>query len=1198
MLPVSESFPLQSDSSPSLISKERARPSLTTQTTSEGAFLDFLYPAPALAWMSAANVQQRERRQRLNAKRMPERVVQATRGYSSGSHVQLSALPDAQGGDDISQDSTAKSIGEAVPSTGRTLADDAEVEESAEDRSDSMQQISLSLDMEEQPGDDNEFAQSPADPAQSSDPPLDDEATSDPLRYLRRLLSGMKPPRGEDGTLRSWKLYNCLDEDDRRDPLLKNEFLQWLVTQDNTVANAHGISLYWSLPLSERRLPTYQAALKAFIRRKDLDSAVGLHKEALNNIDNGGQITKELFRYALRETLLETALLVQTQHHDHFSGPGQTHQLALFWLNVADMPDLMDVTSSTVKKLGWWKKRSKKTVDQYFPLALRLCHEALDRLMQGYLSKVYSRGSEASEKLYLVVEFICKHDGNAAAFMEKSLMSLLQKHVHSQFYSRVHHIASCMYLEARKAGHFQPSEGLLSLLLARVVRYRDSLRRHERGTRNLTTARIVSDSKRLHGKLSRPALHDLMSYHASQGEKQKVRRYFDVLKEQYPDYDQYEEILWTLVYVHGRVADSRSAKAAFEEVEQIAKEHNRSPDVKCFNVLLYAQCRTNDVRGAIVTMSNIAAAGLKPNVHSFGPILDALAREGDIRGIQNMLEQYDSLTASPRVTDFVRSQLTALVKNDKLTEAWELLGDSVERLRRGELLGSLTGCFNIMITSYATRRDVDSMMRVYSWMRQEGIRRDGDTYSGLMKALTRYRQTNAARQVMAYVMKADKLKPTALHYAILMTGFMQQDEPKEVLRVNAEMLERNIRPTTTTEMLYLKAKALYEQRARQRAGSLGGADGALEDVLAELRKAFAGRKASSLASKSNLLGSDPTASSGVAVAASAYLADAMKLHGRRKRLDAVRSLLEQFRKEMLRQGQDTGDIPMPILSAVMEALYHAREYVEVERYWKVAKTQADKFASSSGIMEMADSLRSTVQVPEVSRTTVASPDSPPKEDARAEIGFAAASDGAVDVVSEPPPQASSSLISRPVPGRKYILTEPLRYYLKSLFWQDRCGDMITTFTNLLRQGYTFDMITWNRYIELLCVSSPPLALLAFTLTERFLISNFPGWSDRGLNWPPKKSSRAENLQHLRARYVNLYVLMPQYRTMIWLARALLRLKRAETGEGRDWKREAGGLHRLIGSSSQIEQRAPKTFAAVQDMPRIDEKWQSRALDLE
>jgi pentatricopeptide repeat-containing protein PET309 len=156
--------------------------------------------------------------------------------------------------------------------------------------------------------------------------------------------------------------------------------------------------------------------------------------------------------------------------------------------------------------------------------------------------------------------------------------------------------------------------------------------------------------------------------------------------------------------------------------------------------------------------------------------------------------------------------------------------------------------------------------------------------------------------------------------------------------------------------------------------------------------------------------------------------------------------------------------------------------------------------------------------------------------------------------------------------------------------------MVSSVANILSQGYTLDNSTWNIFIEHLLRPSPPFALLAFRLTERYLIPSFPGW----MKGKPvtNLSARVQGLQYIQARYLSPDQLMPRYSTLVKLAAAVLEIRHVDAmGLRRSKTSEFGNedLRKHVGTMKQIQKHAPRTLYAVQTMPTVGDSIQTTLL---
>jgi pentatricopeptide repeat-containing protein PET309 len=167
-----------------------------------------------------------------------------------------------------------------------------------------------------------------------------------------------------------------------------------------------------------------------------------------------------------------------------------------------------------------------------------------------------------------------------------------------------------------------------------------------------------------------------------------------------------------------------------------------------WNALLHAHSRADDIDGALATMKRLVASGLTPDDYSFHPLLELYAARGDVDSVMDLLEQYDDLSGMPRTTALYGSLMTAHSNTNDVESARKILQELISKVKAGEVKGTLTKCFNILLASLALRREIDETMRVYQWMRDEQIEVDNMTYAALMQSLTAYRQADAAWKIL------------------------------------------------------------------------------------------------------------------------------------------------------------------------------------------------------------------------------------------------------------------------------------------------------------------------------------------------------------------------------------------------------------------------------------------------------------------
>ena len=730
-------------------------------------------------------------------------------------------------------------------------------------------------------------------------------------------------------------------------------------------------------------------------------------------------------------------------------------------------------------------------------------------------------------------------------------------------------LASYIYRLYKRSPEFNPSVALLQRLL-----FYWKSRRHlvasgntGRTTEPLHIEVVISDYKRQHGRLDDRALFVLMETHAYLGDIASVRsfaqEYRNVHKEEGTTIE--PSRLWPLIYVHAIRNDS---VAAATQLARIKDDYGVAPDLRCWNTLMFAYQRVDDLVGALSTLDKLLSTNIRPDAFTFGPILSMYGKQGDIDSAKDMLSLAEDYGITP-TTLMLNGLITASVNAGDMQGAERALADAMQAVKEGKAEGSLTICLNTMMTAHALRRDSEMTMNIYRYMKEKNMRLEGNTYAALLQALCVFRQTNAAYKILRSIMTVENVRPTAFHYAIIMAGYVNQGMYLEALQVQKDMDQKQIKPSISTRMAYFKAKALAEAAARDSSNmdGLGTVDPMpLQDTIDEMLQML--DKAEPI-----VRGKDPepgTKHLSDRTENLAYMTSLIHMHGQRRCFEAVQELFNRYAISKEKSSFDEEAIPIRLLTAMMSAQLRAGEYGEVMRYWELAKVQADKQR----------------QVPGPESSLSRKPKARNTEDP--------ATFENQTLTSKPSQTASKA--------QRYILSRPLRYYLAALFAGSppQMQEMTTTIASLLRDRYSLDNRTWNEYIVLLCRGNPPRALLAFTLVERYLIPDWPGWTRpnhtlTNATARPKAADHMSGMQYIRARYLAPGQLLPEYRTMVHLASALLSLQRQEAiGRTAD-AGEDRSVEAQVGTLKAIRERAPRTLQAVQSMPTVHDNLQRRLI---
>lgn len=1163
------------------------------RTTPEAPFLDFLYPPQALALLRRGGGARLERWDYRNERRLPRGFVHATRGYSSKTskgkkETQKQRMlsqnleeATAEGGTSNPRLPTHSDVeGDNIHVANMDPNTEVRNQETTADRDAFGSSPTVEVQDQEWTADRDAFGVVP--PAEVQD--QEKTASTDELeleqmpaspRGLREIMTASKnnaalddPKKSFEYTKAAWNIYERLLQKDRDD--VKVRFLEWLSQNYNEAAETHCLEVYHSIPATDRTMTVYKAALAAFVRSNLFGLAEQEHAEALNRLINGHELSIWLCSTAVENEMWDLASRVKDQLYAKHRGAERTWVEQLFWRQMAEMPDLLSKAISLSKHFRMLVQTNAISMEfQEFSIGMfkmAIIQEYTTPDDGKCLTTPRARKSLRDGQIRYLIGRVQLTSADSPGFFSDVLNELTESTSAVQYYD-AHKTVSYMYRQYRTMSGVVPSQTLLQSLLVRLLEYAEGVASVGEYPSSLSLSTLREDWIKFYQKLNVKAYHDIMRYCARIGDPEAVEAYFDLLRQDYPRYEEQEPLLWTLVYVYARRGEIKPAIAAFEQINTAAEEAGKLPNLRIWNALLHAHSRATDLQGALATMERLLASGLKPNAHTFHPLTELYSVRGDVESVQDLLDQHDQLSTSPRSTHLYGSLMTAYANSDDLTAARNVLQEALAKVEANEVEGSLTTCFNILLTSLALARDSTATMRAYRWMKKVGVEADSFTYAALMQSLIAYRQTDAAWKILKSAMPENGLPPRAFHYAIVMTGFVRERAFDSALNIHKQMLRRNIKPTLSTDAIYAKAKALSKLLPTPRQ-SQEIIDYPVEMVLEEIEEALqdpaAGLAAKEPQTYSALEHQSPQA---------LLFSNLIYTYGKSKLLEGVQVLMQRFTQlDNGRSDQSLEAMPLRILSALMPAYIHAERWDDVQSCWDLAKQQTDAIIARKSIplliSHKADHQKAAnILKMSVADTTIDGQINPPDNSFRANR------------------KQDREDPSKPDPALRVLLSQPLRHYINALALQSRFNEMISTVAKVLTEGYVLDRQTWNFFIQHLLRPSPPLALLAFRLTEKYLIPSFSGWM-RGKPVAPF-SQRAQGLHYMVARYLRPNELVPRYELLVKLGAALLEIRRRDALGTNKPKSDDADLNRYIGTTKQIRQSAPQTVYAVQSMPSVD-----------
>ncbi|KAK6002138.1 hypothetical protein QM012_001776 [Aureobasidium pullulans] len=989
--------------------------------------------------------------------------------------------------------------------------------------------------------------------------PKDSSSSSaSPTRAHQELLVLLDSPSPDQSflSLDIERIWNFLSQIPDPSPDLLCRAIHWFSNIDDRTAAQHAVDLFADIPDGLKSPTVYGNVIRSNLRLDRQSVAAALHKEASVLPAAGSIASGHLMAVAVHESDWPLAVNILKEWESYTGAVCRGGTAPLFDETTKILRQFLDQVHHLRRLCS--QRMQDGVEDESTQDLQRLYRLLVHRYIWAQSREhVFLRSDFASNLVRGYVRALIqethKHGLATADLYEKILLTLLNVEG-----CALNHNCSALvtatYLLYRQSEFFAPSK---VLLLEITKHWRDhNLAFAGEGPRDnfIGKERILNDWNKYHQKPSDEALATIMDAFAQRGFVKGVKQHADLYASLHAKGDLDAEWLKHLLTVH---AVNNKPSLAAQQLRNMQREYGVPPNLRCWNIVLDAFVRADDLPQAMKILLEMMNAGIQPDEHSYTSLLNAYAKQGDIDGVIDLLDFAKSEGVTRPSTLMLNCMILALVRNSEMDGALKALDQTVQAVHEGRADGSLTPCFNTVLTAFAWKRDFKATIATYRRMQQEKVPLDERSYGALMLVLCLFRQSPSAHRILKSVMPAQGIRPLAFHYAILTRGYMGQELYSEAVKVQAEMEKARIRETAGSRATAMKAKALYEHQATREQTNEDGHLPPLEDVIEDFQKVLND-------TRTFRHGTQPQPSEQSTTDIS-YL---IFIHGRRRSFEAVQHLFQMFQTKLAEIDTDHSQAPIVLLlTNLMFVHTQAQEWREVDKYWDLIKSRVDEIRLS---YIPATKLVQSVKYGKTTRT--------PRDIETARV---------------------------PAPYR-LMLSIPLQYYIRSQFAQSSIRKLIPMIMKLLAQGFQFANKTWNELIVQLCQTSPPRALLAYTLVEKYMMKDWPGWISHrhgSIRKPEtvylKMQTRKEGFEYINARYINKNQLIPQYRTMVHLANALLEVRGlASRGLGEDHDASVLGMRELrkqVGTIPEIREQAPKTLHAIQSMPRVVDELQGRLL---
>ncbi|KAL8670070.1 MAG: hypothetical protein Q9168_005375 [Polycauliona sp. 1 TL-2023] len=801
-------------------------------------------------------------------------------------------------------------------------------------------------------------------------------------------------------------------------------------------------NLLSDIPLPKRRNFHYDHAILAALEREDLKDAMSQFREATAKFPyllNGSSM---ILKHAVQHSKWRCTVEIWKHYLD--SERANVWQPDI-WKDVNALPvsELMvQATRAVLNALRQAKTSNSADADVMRSFAVALVRRALTTRdvafgvhMQRRMLSLAGHGQELDLSLF-----------KAAVLQNLSLGRENRKH---------NNAALRLYREIRANQDLGPDEELLMALLHRFSALRDLQGMHE----------VLEDFRKYHEAPPEKAYSLLMSQFARHGDFDTVDGLFHDFIDRHGKGGVQEHAKY-LFHACFRRAD---ADAADRVLQSLRAAYDYQPDLQSWNTLIATYSRVGNHEGAMSLLEKLMAASITPSSTTYGILMGMLAKRSDYDTISALYEQALSTGVKPSLS-MIDSMVLALVASDRFDEAYQVaqealtmdFHDTLDQPRYTAGVVNRTRMWNTLLSHCALNKRLDKVAEIQKRMHEAGVPFDNITYAALMLSLCIKNMPGPALRIKDVIMRSDGARPTALHYSILMGGFLQTNERSKVLLLANEMLRDNISPTfvTQNQLLRVASKVDEEQDAQENAGDQRFRARRAEEVMKQALETLNPMELAQLG---------PTGraqSNPVNVAFySTYYSYMIYLYGKKQSFDRVVGLYDEYISTARNVHGNTEALPpVELLSALMVTHINAGEHAETERCWNLAMEKSEKIARRGS------------------------------------------TDTAQDWV---------------LYKYRFILSLPLTRYMQSLQASSRIDEIAATVDNLEHAGYRLSVHNWNKYSQIL--GQEGRTLHAFEVCEKHLMDGWPGWERFGSplrakhklkkQWHPKSLDRGRSFPH-------------------------------------------------------------------------------------
>ncbi|KAL2822560.1 hypothetical protein BJX63DRAFT_376900 [Aspergillus granulosus] len=673
---------------------------------------------------------------------------------------------------------------------------------------------------------------------------------------------------------------------------------------------------------------------------------------------------------------------------------------------------------------------------------------------------------------------------------------------------------------------------------------------------------------------------------ARTGDVTKVHRVFEGMVSHYGKPSD-SGSLAPLLNVHACVGD---VEKTLDEFEKISKDWGLVPGTICWNISLTAYAKRGDLKGCAERFTMMTKANVPPNSHTFGILLGLCGKRGDIKVITQLLA-----SAKECQVQLTTAMLDPVVEAYCKMKDLEMAERVAEYCLNLNVSGSRTRMWNVILWSYATRLDLDSISRIRSRMASAGVPFDDMTYTALTLSLSLAGEIDSAHSLVKTLHQSRKMHLTETQYTILLLGYVKQNNRDMVIATFKELQSRFKGPqgSLSEEIQGLRRQIQRDLMTMHIEGTPDVPFKFTEEFLHEI---IAKRGPIIVTKDENTFGPDEPQHPHRIAERKRMLGEAEEAEEHQHPLRAMMgyakkgSLVEVERiwqDYIAKKGcPDSYDhAPFRMLVTFMIAYTNVNAHEKVDQLWKMAYRRA---------LKMALPLDSTRMAGQPSSADVISPRI--SSNAGNKYKSVLVSGDMQDEDDGQLPKYTSPIL----PAYRFVLTRHLSAYMWSLANRGEIPKIKQLIADVEEAGFSLTTFNWSAYVQVLALSEKhPNTVEAFKIFEERFMPNFPGSWDNILQSKGFKHSGVSDDIHLLDDSVpsdilrkttkkywlkeNPDYMQPTFVSLFQLSNAILRTRERSISTGMD---EIQELYKV----------APRTIDQLGKLPFLRHQWRAwRAL---